>query len=1148
MARPRSRARWAARIAVWVLGLPAALLLLLYLVLLVTPVPLPFGSNATRAIVMSTMPPTTDLQLGSAALALEGGVWPVIRFSPVVLDDTRSGARIGMDALEVGFSPMRALVGQPGATVTIVGPRVQMVQDLFGPRATRFELVEDAEGGTATIRVLEGLDAFPSVDISENGVLLGGELPPVGESGLRSDNDWLIYNLESAERGLADVLEQSRLGRFSRLVVRDATISMTDSVYGLFRTFEDVDLDLTAGRDGETIEGDFTATLSGRTLQGSLSRSLGEEGEAILQSDITNIDFASVVPFVDDPESIAAIKGAGAVSIDVSFDKDASTVRSGAFKIDLTGLDLRLKDDFFPIASSILDITWDPDSASFTLAEGNITVGDSAARVSGTFALGLDPMYGPTIGMAMTARDVVIHPSDMEAPDAPFDTMEFSGWSAPLYGAVGIDRWAATKGDGMMEASGRIDMLRRGIGFDMSVGGQGITADDLKRLWPYVMGESSRDWFVANVTEGVVADSSMRFRFPVGSVSIGEEDDRPLPEGAMQVDIVGTGVAIRATDDMAPIGIDGDMVLQLRDSDLMVSAAGGTVPTDSGPITVTSPAVVMDSVGEDTIFEISGDVAAGIPALIDLVEMTQPEALESADLPLDPAALEGDLDVGVLATIRLADEARDVPMQVDYVLNGTVSDFASSEPIEDRRFDNGQLQFSASQSGYQVAGTADIDGVGAEVMLTGTPETEPQIRLAATVSVEDLAAMGFDASEFLSGSARLVAQPTEEGGLDIAIDLTDAGLTVSDLGIEKAAGTQGTLRALVAFGEDGTTLDDIELAFGDVRLNGTIVVGPDQALESAEFSTFRLSAGDNARVAMAPISGGFNVTMRGAQLDLKPMLGRFFDLGQGSGGIETTQLDQAIVLDIELDRVVGFYGTTAFNVDLDLSLDGSDMRRANVSASFAEGNSLSITTNPTPSGRVMSMAFNDAGTILRLLGVYSQVAGGSGSLVLNRNTEQDIEVGELVIQNFSIIDEENVAQVLGNHSNSRAMIERSNRLDFEEGRVTFQRTDGRVEVTDAMLGGDMVGGTLRGTIYTDERRYDLAGTYVPLFGLNNAFQQIPLFGPLLGGRDGEGLLGVTFAVRGPLDNPEFRVNPLSALAPGFFRELFEFRTQESGSQ
>jgi hypothetical protein len=135
-----------AKLAVWMLGIPAALLIVLYFVLLATPLPLPFGSTAVQAAARSILPPSAQLELGQMNLALEKGVWPVIQFSPVRYVDSKSGARIDMEALELGFSPIRALVGQPGASVTIVGPQVQMVQDLYGPRATKFEFVEDIEG------------------------------------------------------------------------------------------------------------------------------------------------------------------------------------------------------------------------------------------------------------------------------------------------------------------------------------------------------------------------------------------------------------------------------------------------------------------------------------------------------------------------------------------------------------------------------------------------------------------------------------------------------------------------------------------------------------------------------------------------------------------------------------------------------------------------------------------------------------------------------------------------------------------------------------------------------------------------------------------------------------------------------------------
>lgn len=1135
----RKRLPRAARIAAWALGVPFALLFVLYLVLLITPVRLPFAGETVRGFVQSALPSGSEIELGDMALALEQGALPVIQFSPVSYHDRLSGARIAMEALEVGFSPLRLLVGQPSATVTIVGPHIQMVQDLNGPRVASFDLVEDPEGGVPTLRVLEGEQAYPVMGISPQGVRVGDVDAP-----LRSDNDWLIYNLEGAEIAINDLVEQAAQGRFSKLMVRQGTIDMSDSVYQLFRRFENVELEIGTGQTAREVRGTFSAQIGGRQVTGSIERVLADDGTSRLKTDIINIDFAALLPFIDDAESMGAMRGAGALSIDVGFDPAGGKVVGGVFRVDLTGVDLRIGKDYFPVASSIMEIQWLPEKGQFVLADSAIHIGQSSARIAGTFALGLDAAFGPIIGMSLRATDVRLHPNDLGPPEHPFETMDFSGWSAPLYGAVGIDRFVARRDDTLVESTGRIDMLRDGMGLDMTIAGKAVSADDLKRLWPYVMGGDSRSWFVANVPEGRVVEARLDFDYPVGTLAL-DDEDRPAPEGAMRIDMLGEGVKVRATETMEPIAIDGLTRLQIKDANVTISASGGEVPTAAGPIRVSNPALVMDnSVPDENILEISGNLQAPIPALMALVQEQMPDALATTDLPVDLASLSGAVDLGLVATIALADEESGREMDVDYVVTGTVADFASSQPIQDRRIGDGQLTFSATQDNYVLGGTAAIDGMEAEISVSGTPTTAPLVRLASSVAVSDLAAMGFDASEFLTGRVRFTAEPQADGALKMSVDLAEAGLAIKDLGLSKSAGTPGSLSATVRPDGAVTHLEDIDLAFGTVRLQGGLDYHATDGLLSANFETFALSQGDDAQIALGPIDGGYSVRIRGRQLDLKPVLQQFFDLGQGSGGVQSTQFSQSIALDVELDRAVGYYATTAFNVDLNLLLRGSDLRRATLSTQFGEGNAISITTNPAPRGRTMSVAFNDAGTVLRFLGIYSQLAGGSGSLVLTTDRDADAEAGQLLMRNFAIVDEANVVQILGNHSDSRATIAARNRLDFAAAQVDFVRRKDRVEVSNAMLTGDTVGGTARGFIYTDRRQYDLSGTYVPLFGLNNAFQKIPLLGPLLGGRDGEGLVGVTFAVRGPLDNPEFSINPLSILVPGAFRELFEFRARE----
>jgi hypothetical protein len=89
-----------------------------------------------------------------------------------------------------------------------------------------------------------------------------------------------------------------------------------------------------------------------------------------------------------------------------------------------------------------------------------------------------------------------------------------------------------------------------------------------------------------------------------------------------------------------------------------------------------------------------------------------------------------------------------------------------------------------------------------------------------------------------------------------------------------------------------------------------------------------------------------------------------------------------------------------------------------------------------------------------------------------------------------------------------------------------------------------------GNIDYAKNEVHMRGTFVPLYGLNNAFGQIPIVGLFLGGSN-EGLLGVTYEVVGPPGGPTLRVNPISAVAPGLLRKFFEFPgervTQEPSS-
>lgn len=1131
------------RVLLWVFGVPAVLLLALYAKLLFGPIPLPFAREQAQIGAIEALPENISVEFGDTALATENGFWPVIQFTPVTITDSDSGAIIRMDALEIGFLPIQAIFGRPGVSVTMVRPHIQLVQDLFGPRLAGFQLVDDEDGDDATIRIIEGENSLPSVRISSQGLDIRGALPSGGDVKFRSDNDWLIFNLLATEEGLIAFEEHASQGRFSRFRVRDGILDMHDPVYGFFRQFTKIEFDISPSVIGQNITGAFAAELAGRQIKGTVLRTRQASGEVSLQIDTTNLDFAALLPFIDDPDGTISLRGAGQLGIGVTFGAETGEIDRGIFDVDMTGAQVRIQSDLFPVTTQNLRIEWTPSEAQFSISDALLEIGQSSALLSGVFVTGLDATYGPTLSMSLEARNLVLHPNDMEAPRVPFEEVAFSGWAAPLYGAIGIDQMVVRKPGVLVRAMGRADVLRTGIGFNMEIGVEGASADDLKRLWPYLLATEARDWFVENVTAGKVEQSTMLFDFPVGSTS-SDDAEMLVPKGALTIDMIGQGVHFKPTKDMAPIAVKGETRLQLRDNITTVGMDGAELESDAGLVSVADVAFIIDTeTAGTTVFELSGDISSSVQPLLAFAKEQSPELLEGAELPVDLDALSGKIDGSIVATIVMAKTGE--LKSIDYAANGTIGDFASSEPIASHSISDGQFGFSVSQDGYNVSGDTKVSGIDANLNLSGKLDGEPDILISAELEVAELEELGFDASGFLGGKVRFAAKPMLEGELQIDADLTNASVNVTDLGIRKAVGVEGRLSASIKQDGEKFAVSDVDLAFGDLQIKGAISFDAENGLESADFSTFALSPGDSAQLLVTPGEKGIALRLRGEQLDFKPMLKRFFALDEVStGGPQSTQFEQELLFDIELERAVGFYRTTAYNLDLELDVLGEDLRAVSMQAQFTEGSSVSVTTNPTQVGRTMSIAFNDAGTLLRFLNVYPRLAGGNGSLIMTTDNATKLDTGTLNLQDFSLVDEEKVIEILGNHKDSRALIANQNRINFNNGQVHFIRSPDRIEVVDAVLDGDSIGGTAHGFVYTQAQEYDLVGTYIPLFALNSFFQKLPLLGPLLGGREGEGLVGVTFAVRGDLDDPQFLINPASILLPGVFRSIMEFRSRE----
>ena len=160
------------------------------------------------------------------------------------------------------------------------------------------------------------------------------------------------------------------------------------------------------------------------------------------------------------------------------------------------------------------------------------------------------------------------------------------------------------------------------------------------------------------------------------------------------------------------------------------------------------------------------------------------------------------------------------------------------------------------------------------------------------------------------------------------------------------------------------------------------------------------------------------------------------------------------------------------------------------------------------------------------------------------------KTGTLWARDFTVLGDTVISEVISNvdddsgvafgrHGGGERVAKRQ-RIPFDQLEVPFSVGGGQFVLHNSYVNGPQLGATIRGNVDIKNRVVDLAGTFIPLYGLNSALGSIPIIGNILVGRRGEGIVGITYTVRGSAGNPRVQVNPLSIVAPGIFRQIFEF--------
>ena len=717
-----------------------------------------------------------------------------------------------------------------------------------------------------------------------------------------------------------------------------------------------------------------------------------------------------------------------------------------------------------------------------------------------------------------------------------------------------------------VDISGSVRAAPRSPELRISIVSEELQKDDLMALWPVPLETFTREWVAEHIISARLENILIRMNMGGGDLADVLVEEKPLPEDSL---LIQTDLYDVVLDYLPPFPEikDANGGLRIQDSRFEAWADNAKVkPSDDTPdIDLQDLRFAVDQIyvkdpPSRTSLSFQGEASA-------LFFLLQSDAigLRQKDAGIDALRSEGVISGDLSVNMRLYDDIE--AHHVDLVVDARGKELLLPLSKEGYQLSQADIHFTGSLKEMRAEGQARVNGVKITLDLykqfAFLGEDVLSIDIGGVFDETQIESLGMELPVAVAGgiptSLNLLG---DENGIRegrMRMDLTPVAFEEALIGWNKPREQAASLDMHFEFSdEESMEVSDFFLQSEDVEVRGGFRLDADDRVVEANLSTVRVGADTFLKVhARRGASGVFTLDISGDSLDIRYIIdnvlggeGLLSDGGEGEGEDgEDSDNGEEVITRGRIKRLLSHDGVELRNAVFYLHQSGDHVVASQLDAELGEAHlHLHLDTPAGGEGRKLTVSSGDGGAILKGLDLYPHVAKGELSVEADLSPiGEPLEIrGRITGGSFRVLNAPAFARLLtlASLSGIEELLSQSG-IFFQDLNLPFMMSSEEIRLLDGEMNGPSLGLTLRGSIDRPAKHVDLQGTLVPSYTLNSLLGNIPVLGELIIGRQGEGIFGITFLVKGPVEDVDIVANPLSFLTPGFLRRFIEFGENET---